>query len=127
MTTFNVNQTTDNGKGDTAGTLSNAILQANNQAGDDQIVLDNDVRLTGAMQQLISSNISIVGNNHKLSGDVNNNATVDAGDVRPLFIYSGTVGISDLTITNGLAQGDKGNVRSTMFENFNYKDRKSVV
>jgi FG-GAP-like repeat len=108
MTTFNVNQTTDNGKGDTAGTLSYAILQANNQAGDDQIVLDNDVRLTGAMQQLISSNISIVGNNHKLSGDVNNNATVDAGDVRPLFVFSGTVGISDLTITNGLAQGSKG-------------------
>jgi hypothetical protein len=108
MTTFNVNQTTDNGKGDTAGTLSYAILQANDQAGDDQIVLDNDVRLTGAMQQLISSNISIAGNNHKLSGDANNNATVDAGDVRPLFVFSGTVGISDLTITNGLAQGDKG-------------------
>jgi FG-GAP-like repeat len=106
MTTFNVNQTTDNGKGDTVGTLSYAILQANDQAGDDQIVLDNDVRLTGAMQQLIASNISIVGNNHKLSGDVNNNATVDAGDVRPLFVFSGTVGISDLTITNGLAQGN---------------------
>jgi FG-GAP-like repeat len=107
MTTFNVNQTTDNGKGDTAGTLSYAILQANDQAGDDQIVLDNDVRMTGAMQQLIASNINIVGNNHKLSGDVNNNATVDTGDVRPLFVFSGTVGINDLTITNGLAQGDK--------------------
>jgi hypothetical protein len=61
MTTFNVNQTTDNGKGkgDTAGTLSYAILQANNQAGDDQIVLDNDVRMTGAMQQLISTSKNI--------------------------------------------------------------------
>jgi hypothetical protein len=116
MTTFNVNETTDNGKGDTVGTLSYAILQANNQAGDDQIVLDNDVRLTGAMQQLIASNINIVGNNHKLSGDANNNGTVDTGDVRPLFVFSGTVGISDLTITNGLAQGDKGSTKSDDFD-----------
>jgi hypothetical protein len=33
MTTFNVNQTTDNGKGDTAGTLSYAILLANSMVG----------------------------------------------------------------------------------------------
>jgi predicted nucleic acid-binding Zn ribbon protein len=109
MATFNVNQTIDNGKGDTPGTLSYAILQANNLDSNDTIVLDNDVRLTGAMQQLISSNISIVGNNHNLSGDANGDATLNAGDVRPLFILSGTVGISDLTITNGLAQG---NIRS---------------
>jgi hypothetical protein len=108
MTTFNVTQATDNGKGDTVGTLSYAILLANNSVGDDTINLASDVRMTGRMQELIESNINIVGNNHILSGDANGNGTLDTGDVRPIFVLSGTVGISDLTITNGLAQGESG-------------------
>jgi hypothetical protein len=107
MATFNVNKTIDNGKGDTVGTLSYAILLANNTVGDDTIELKTDVRMTGRMQELISSNISIVGNNHILSGDANGNGTVDTGDVRPLFVLSGTVGINDLTIANSLAEGDQ--------------------
>ncbi|MFN6487861.1 MULTISPECIES: hypothetical protein [unclassified Nostoc] len=105
MTNFIVNQTTDNGLGDTAGTLSYAILQANQLAGDDTITIDNDVRITGVMKTLVNSNITIVGNNHSISGDANDNGSNDNGDVRPLFILSGTVGISDLTITNGRAKG----------------------
>ncbi|MEH2128217.1 Ig-like domain-containing protein [Nostoc sp.] len=105
MTNFTVNQTTDDGSGTTAGTLSYAILQANQLAGDDTITINNDVRVTGVVKTLVNSNITIVGNNHSISGDANNNGINDNGDVRPLFILSGTVGIFDLTITNGRAKG----------------------
>ncbi|MEG4959487.1 MULTISPECIES: Ig-like domain-containing protein [unclassified Microcoleus] len=105
MTNFTVNQTTDDGTGLTSGTLSYAILQANQLAGNDTITINNDVRVTGVMKTLVDSNITIVGNNHSISGDANNNGINDNGDVRPLFILSGTVGISDLTITKGRAKG----------------------
>ncbi|MFN6500753.1 MAG: calcium-binding protein [Nostoc sp. DedQUE01] len=108
MTNFIVNQTTDDGTGLTAGTFSYAILQANQLAGDDTITINSDVRFTGVVQTQINSNITIVGNGNSISGDANNNGINDDGDVRPLFIQSGTVGISDLTITNGRARGDNG-------------------
>lgn len=105
MTNFIVNQATDDGTGLTTGTLSYAILQANQLAGDDTITINSDVRFTGVVKTLVNSNITIVGNNHSISGDANNNGINDNGDVRSLFILSGTVGISDLTITNGRAKG----------------------
>ncbi|MEG4292811.1 Ig-like domain-containing protein [Microcoleus sp. C2C3] len=109
MTNFTVNQTTDDGTGLTSGTLSYAILQANQLAGDDTITINNDVRFTGVVKTLVNSNITIVGNNHSISGDANNNGINDNGDVRSLFILSGTVGISNLTITNGRAKGGDSN------------------
>jgi hypothetical protein len=105
LASFNVTQATDDGTGNTAGTLSWAIEQANQTAGDDTINLNTDVRMTGTMLSLINSNIKIVGNNRTISGDVNNNSINDAGDVRPLFIKSGIVEISNLNITKGRAQG----------------------
>src|ERR687886_3116998 len=108
MTTFNVTSATDDGTGLTTGTLSYAILQANQLAGDDTISIDTNVRVTGVMKTLVNSNIAIVGNNHSLSGDANNDGINDSGDVRPLFILSGNVNISDLSITNGRAQGGNG-------------------
>ena len=108
MTTFSVTSATDNGLGDTQGTLSYAILQANQLAGDDTISMDTDVLVTGVMKTLVNSNITIVGNNHSLSGDANNNGSNDSGDLRPLFILSGSVNISDLSITNGRAEGGSG-------------------
>ena len=108
MTTFSVTSATDNGLGDTQGTLSYAILQANQLPGNDTISMNTDVRVTGVMKTLVNSNITIAGNNHSLSGDVNNNGINDSGDVRPLFILSGSVNISDLSITNGRAQGGNG-------------------
>ncbi|BAY21588.1 hypothetical protein NIES2100_13440 [Calothrix sp. NIES-2100] len=108
MANFIVNQTTDDGSGNTAGTLSYAILQANQIAGDDTITINSDVRITGVMKTLVNSNITIVGNGKSISGDANNNGINDDGDLRPLFILSGTVGISDLTITNGRAKGGNG-------------------
>ncbi len=47
MANFIVNQTTDDGTGTQVGTLSYAIAQANQLAGDDTITLQTDVRLTG--------------------------------------------------------------------------------
>ncbi|AFY48280.1 putative extracellular nuclease [Nostoc sp. PCC 7524] len=105
MADFVVNQATDDGTGSQANTLSWAILQANQLAGDDTITLANNVRVTGVMKTLINSNITIVGNGNSISGDANNNGVTDVGDVRPLFILSGTVNISNLTITNGMAKG----------------------
>jgi hypothetical protein len=105
MTTFSVTSATDNGLGNTPGTLSYAILQANQLPGNDTISMNTDVRVTGVMKTLVNSNITIAGNNHSLSGDANNNGSNDSGDVRPLFILSGSVNISDLSITNGRAQG----------------------
>jgi hypothetical protein len=108
MATFSVTSASDNGLGDTQGTLSYAILQANQLAGNDTISMNTDVRVTGVMKTLVNSNITIVGNNHSLSGDVNSNGSNDSGDVRPLFILSGSVNISDLSITNGRAEGGSG-------------------
>ncbi|MBX9255021.1 cadherin-like domain-containing protein [Desmonostoc muscorum CCALA 125] len=105
MATFNVTSITDDGTGLTAGTLSYAILQANQLAGDDTISINTDVRVTGVMKTLVNSNITIVGNNHSISGDANNNGINDNGDLRPLFILGGNVAISNLTITNGRAKG----------------------
>ncbi|MEH2115750.1 putative Ig domain-containing protein [Nostoc sp.] len=105
MANFIVNKTTDDGTGLTPGTFSYAILKANQLAGNDTITLNNNVRVTGVVKTLVNSNINIVGNNHTLSGDANGNNINDNGDVRPLFILSGTVNISNLTITNGRAKG----------------------
>ncbi|MEL4897371.1 hypothetical protein [Crocosphaera sp. Alani8] len=85
-----------------------AILQANQLPGDDTISLDTDVRMTGVMKRLIDSNITIQGNGNSISGDANGNGTADEEDVRPLFILSGTVDISDVTITNSVAKGGNG-------------------
>ncbi|BDI16389.1 hypothetical protein ANSO36C_21910 [Nostoc cf. commune SO-36] len=109
MANFIVNQTTDDGSGSTTGTLSYAILQANQLAGDDTISIDTDVRITGVMKTLVNSNITIDGNGNSISGDADNSGTNNNGDLRPLFILSGTVGISDLTITNGRAKGGDSN------------------
>ncbi|MBN3958688.1 putative Ig domain-containing protein [Nostoc sp. NMS8] len=108
MANFIVNKTTDDGTGLTPGTFSYAILKANQLAGNDTITLNNNVRVTGVVKTLVNSNINIVGNNHTLSGDANGNNINDNGDVRPLFILSGTVNISNLTITNGRAKGGDG-------------------
>uniref|UniRef100_UPI00403FC1AE hypothetical protein n=1 Tax=Microcoleus sp. OTE_8_concoct_300 TaxID=2964710 RepID=UPI00403FC1AE len=91
-----------------ANTLSWAINQANTATGDDTITLANNVRFTAAPTIAIDSNIVINGGGFRVSGDVNNNGTNDSGDVRPFFIKSGGVTLSNLTITGGRAQGGNG-------------------
>ncbi|MEG5124546.1 DUF4347 domain-containing protein, partial [Microcoleus sp. ARI1-B5] len=111
---YNVTVATDDGTGGTANTLSWAILQANNSVGvDDTITLATNVRLTGTPNQLINSNIAFIGGGFTVSGDVNNNGTNDAGDVRPFFVLSGTVSFSSLSIAGGRAQGGNGSTATS--------------
>ncbi|NER35145.1 MAG: DUF4347 domain-containing protein [Oscillatoria sp. SIO1A7] len=112
LANFDVNVATDDGTGGTANTLSWAILQANQTAGDDTITLNTDVRLALSsslkrMQTLINSNVTVIGNNHTISGDNNNNGIADTdGSDRPIFfIKSGTVAFQNMTLTGGVAQG----------------------
>ena len=83
LANFNVTVADDDGTGTLAGTLSKAILDANTAAGDDTITLTTNVRFTGVPQVLIDSNIAFIGGGFTVSGDVNNNSSNDAGDVRP--------------------------------------------
>jgi len=94
--TYTVTEENDNGLADTQGTLSYAIRQANTQAGDDIIDIQTDMTVTAPMHALVDSNIEIQGNGFTLSGGRLH---------RPLFIKSGSVSISDLTIEDGLAKG----------------------
>lgn len=109
-----VNVATDDGTGDTANTLSWAIVTANNGAtpstpyssghpGDgcngNTITLATDVTVTGVMKRLIDSNLTLNGQNHTISGN---------DQYRPLFVKSGTVKIQNLTLGHGQAQGGAG-------------------
>ena len=78
MANYDVTQATDNGLGDTVGTLSWAILQANtdgetlnsgNVSGtDDTITLQTNVQIDGVMLTLLNSNIEIIGNGFTIDG-----------------------------------------------------------
>jgi hypothetical protein len=99
---FIVTRNTDNGLGNTTGTLSWAIRQANAVDGDDTITLATNVTITGVMKTLINSNVVINGGGFTVSGDQDSDGM---GDFRPFFIKSGTVAMNDLTIADGLALG----------------------
>ena len=108
LATFNVSVATDDGTGLAPNTLSWAIDQANTAAGDDIITVGNNVRFTADPTIPIKSNIVINGGGFNVSGDVNDSNINDSGDVRPFFIESGSVTLSNLTITGGRAQGGNG-------------------
>ena len=97
LANFNVTVVNDDGTGTVAGTLSKAILDANATAAvDDTITLNTNVLVTGGIQTLINSNIDFIGNNF----------SVDGGSAfRPFFVKSGTVNLSNMTVTNGRALG----------------------
>ena len=98
---FDVTQSTDDGSGSIANTLSWAILQANNSPGVDSITLNSDVSVEGVMQRLINSDVTIRSDQ--------THRTIDGNDMfRPLFIKSGSVTIENLTITRGRAEGGDG-------------------
>ncbi|EAW35711.1 DUF4347 domain-containing protein [Lyngbya sp. PCC 8106] len=112
LATFDVSQPTDDGTGNLPGTLSWAIQQANQTAGDDTISFNTNVRLNldpslKRIQPLINSNINFIGNNKTISGDNDNDGVIDLnGEDRPLlFINSGVVSFEDLTFTGGVAKG----------------------
>lgn len=96
---FAVTVPNDNGIGDTANTLSWAILQANSNGSADTITVATDVKIEGVMKTLIDSDVILQGDGvtpRSISGE-------DA--YRPLFIKSGTVSIKDLILEKGRAEG----------------------
>lgn len=78
--------------------LKNAIISANGTPEDDTFTFNNDITLSEELPQ-INGNIDFVGNSRTISG---NNA------FRVLYVNSGTVRLSDLTIANGKASGALG-------------------
>ncbi|MEG5031535.1 DUF4347 domain-containing protein, partial [Microcoleus sp. AT3-D2] len=113
LANFDVTVATDDGTGTVAGTLSKAILDANAAAGDDSITIQTNVRFTGTPNVPINSNIAFIGGGFTVSGDINNNSTNDAGDVRPFLVNSGIVSFSNMTISGGRAQGGNGGTGDT--------------
>ncbi|MBW4513967.1 MAG: DUF4347 domain-containing protein [Timaviella obliquedivisa GSE-PSE-MK23-08B] len=78
--------------------LKNAIIAANGTLEDDKFNFNNDITLSEELPQ-INSNIDFVGNSRTISG---NNA------FRVLYVNSGTVRVSNLTIAKGRASGALG-------------------
>ncbi|MCW2992050.1 MAG: hypothetical protein JWM73_2644 [Solirubrobacterales bacterium] len=108
--TFTVTTTADTG----AGSLRQAILDANGNAGDDAITfaggLNGTIRLTsGALPISSTDGTTITGPGAaviSVSGDANANGVADGGDSRVFDISdTGSVSISGLTITGGYADG----------------------
>ncbi|MCT7953033.1 DUF4347 domain-containing protein, partial [Ancylothrix sp. C2] len=112
LNTFTVTNTDDSG----AGSLREAINQANALSGADVIVFNpivfktsQTIRLTS--QLIVNDSMTIQGPGHdllKISGDANNNGINDNGDVRLFFINQGSVNFSNLTLSGGRAKGGDG-------------------
>ncbi|BAQ60477.1 alkaline phosphatase [Geminocystis sp. NIES-3708] len=112
---FTVTNTNDSG----AGSLRQAIIDANANSGADVITFTGSIftdstpdtiRLS-SMLPIITDDLTITGtgtNLLTLSGDANNNSSNDAGDVRIMFINQGNVTISGLTFANGRGKGGDG-------------------
>ncbi|CAK0779412.1 exported hypothetical protein [Gammaproteobacteria bacterium] len=106
-----VTQSTDDGTGTTANSLSWAIKTANTDVvaasghpgggcTNNTITLKTDVTITGPMTRLIDSSL-------RLTSDSNTTKrTLSGGSAwRPLFVKSGTVTLQDLILSNGMAKG----------------------
>ena len=102
LTTFTVTSHADSG----AGSLRQAILDANNTAGDDEIVFQSGLNGTIALtsgQMTISETVEITGNGAA-------NSIIDAqGNSRIFDITSGAVSLSGLTLQNGQIAGNNVN------------------
>jgi Ca2+-binding RTX toxin-like protein len=111
--TFTVLNTSDSG----AGSLRQAILDANAYPGADVINFDPAAFSTPSTIRLLSSLPDITGDltingptaaRLTISGDANNSGANDDGDVRILSVSAGDVTLSYLTLTNGRARGADG-------------------
>ena len=97
-----VTETTDDGTGATAGTLSNAILQANATGGTISFNLNGGattLTLTGSMYGIsAAAPVTIIGGG----------TTINGNNFQAFTVNSGNVDFQNLTIANGLAQGQAG-------------------
>ncbi|MEI9806048.1 MAG: hypothetical protein WDN48_18790 [Pseudolabrys sp.] len=103
--TFTVTNTNDSG----AGSLRQAMADANASAGADTIKFalgaPGQINLSSALPALVDvSGVTIDGSNQG-SGAVTING---GGQNRIFFVYQGDTSISDLTLANGRAQGGAG-------------------
>jgi Domain of unknown function (DUF4347) len=99
-----------------AGSLRDAIAQANNRLGSDSITFDptffsinQTIRLQS--QLIINDSVTITGNISSLitlSGDANDDNTNNSGDTRIFFVNQGNFSISNLELANGRGQGGNG-------------------
>ncbi|MEM6502738.1 MAG: DUF4347 domain-containing protein [Cyanobacteria bacterium P01_C01_bin.89] len=103
LTTFVVDQASDDGTGTVPGTLSWGILQANDIPGADTIEIRNGITFSGVMTRLINSEVKITGDNSTTSGI--ETQTISGGGFRPLFVKSGTVTLENLEVAGGTARG----------------------
>lgn len=93
---FIVSNTNDSGP----GSLRQAIVNSNTAGGSNTITFSTSGTVTLASElPPITSNVSIAANGATLDG---------ANAYRGLFVYSGTVGIQNLTIQNAAATGGNG-------------------
>ncbi|MCX7553971.1 hypothetical protein OS175_08775 [Marinicella sp. S1101] len=99
---FPVTVSNDDGTGNTVGTLSHAIREANVTLGiEHNIILQTDVTVQGVMKRLIDSNVTIQSDGTRRTIDGNS-------QFRPLFVKSGNVTIQGVDIINGYASGGDG-------------------
>ena len=101
----------DDGMGLTAGTLSAAIRQANQDVTPDRIIVTSGVStvtlnnvMNSVMNSLINTDITITGDD-PATPTVEQATISGGGGIRPLFIRSGTVILQDLVIADGEAKG----------------------
>src|SRR5262245_59981504 len=88
----------------TSGDLRWCLSQANRTAGADTILFDLPAKSTIALSQVL-----VIYDDVVVRGDTAVNLTVSGNNaVRPFFVVQGTVGITGLTIADGLAQGGAG-------------------
>ncbi|MGD1937749.1 MAG: DUF4347 domain-containing protein [Cyanophyceae cyanobacterium] len=107
LTTFVVDQASDDGTGTVPGTLSWGILQANDIPGADTIEIRTSVALSDVATRLINSDVTITGDNSTTAG-IETQMILGAG-FRPFFIKSGTVTLENLTVFGGTAKGGNSN------------------
>jgi parallel beta-helix repeat protein len=95
--TWTVTQSTDDGKGDHANTLSWAIDKANKDSGD-VIAINVSIVQPSALEPTITSKVAIEGNANELDGS---NLALSTGQVEggALLITGGGCTVEDLTIT----------------------------
>src|SRR5262245_56319397 len=116
--TFVVSLTTDTGPTNstivplgpgTPGDLRNAIFQADQTPGTENVIDLTGVSGTIALTAMLPPIFTTGSGSLIILGPGAANLTVSGGGtVRPFFIVQGTVGIANLTIANGLAQGGNG-------------------
>jgi hypothetical protein len=101
---YSVTQPSDDGTGNIINSLSWAINQASDHAGDDSITLLCNVTLSGALPQ-ITSNITIDGQGYFISGNY------DSAVGSVLYIASGiSVTLNATTVKEGKKTGNGGGI-----------------